>query len=335
MSKLYYNNQLVFFVGRGRSGTTLLSKILNTHPQISVTPEGLFIRNLYGKYQNSNWNQPELEEFIDDVFQENKLEYWEVDKTEFKRKYIENLTDQKVSCFAEACLHIYRCYAAFQGKSLDNIVLGDKNPHYSLYIPQLRALYPTAIFVHLVRDYRDNILSFKNVDFDVNNTAALAERWTIFNKRIDKALHSYHERSYLLRYEDVIAQPEDTLKNLCQYLGVSYDERMLEFYKYQTNEKRAWHQNIKKPLSAENLDVWKTNMTYNDLKQAEKVCGKVGQKYGYELSGEVNQNANIFNIITGLLFGKFVTFAESAIFMIPFRIRTGIMNFYRKKAGAK
>lgn len=329
-----HHNQLVFFVGRGRSGTTLLSKMLNTHPQISVAPEGLFIRNLYHKYKNSHWKRDLLEAFIDDVFRERKMEYWEVDRTEFKRRYVEEFGGDSTHSFADACLNVYRCYAMFQNKS-PNVVLGDKNPHYSLYIRQLLALYPSAIFVHLVRDYRDNLLSFKNVDFDVNNTAALAERWKIFNRRIEKTLHPYPEHHYQLRYEDVVAQPEPTLRQFCQYLGLSYDERMLTFYKYQENEKRAWHQNIKKPLSADHLNNWKTKITADDLQQVELICGQLGKRYGYPLSGNSIPKMSILKVLPGRFLGKLVTFAESAIFKIPFKIRTGIMNFYRKRAGAK
>lgn len=332
MTSGFHNNQLVFFVGRGRSGTTLLSKILNTHPQISIAPEGLFIRNLYHKYKNVHWNQNRLRAFINDVFLERKMDYWEVDEVEFKNKYVEKFSDTK--SFEEACLNVYRCYALFQNKPGD-VVLGDKNPHYSLYIRQLKTLYPDALFVHLVRDYRDNVLSFKNVDFDVNNTAALAKRWNIFNKKIISSLRTFPNHYYRLSYENLVADPETTLQALCKYLSIPYDRRMLSFYIYQKNEKRPWHKNIKKPLSSAHLYRWKSKMISSDLSKVESICGNMGRDFDYLPSLNNNQRPLPIQVLTGIIMGKIITFMENGIFYIPFKTRTAIMNFYRKMAGAK
>ena len=44
------NKSFFVIVGRGRSGTTLLSKILNSNNLISIPGELFFIINLYKKY---------------------------------------------------------------------------------------------------------------------------------------------------------------------------------------------------------------------------------------------------------------------------------------------
>ena len=40
---------IFFILGRGRSGTTLLSRMLSANPKIAVAPEGFFLMNLRDK----------------------------------------------------------------------------------------------------------------------------------------------------------------------------------------------------------------------------------------------------------------------------------------------
>ena len=49
--------KILFIVGRGRSGTTLLARMLTHHPLIAVAPEGFFAMNLERKYRAGPWNE--------------------------------------------------------------------------------------------------------------------------------------------------------------------------------------------------------------------------------------------------------------------------------------
>ena len=56
---------MVFIVGRGPSGTTLLSRLLNQRPLNSVSKEVMFLLNLKGNYQTSTiWIKHTLQLFF-------------------------------------------------------------------------------------------------------------------------------------------------------------------------------------------------------------------------------------------------------------------------------
>lgn len=72
--------KLLFILGRGRSGTTLLSKILNAHDQLAVAPEGFFALSLMNKYQHASWTNKTLEAFLEDLELEARMQTWELDR---------------------------------------------------------------------------------------------------------------------------------------------------------------------------------------------------------------------------------------------------------------
>jgi|TARA_Y100000310_G_scaffold339787_1_gene433564 hypothetical protein len=47
-------------------------------------------------------------------------------------------------------------------------IIANKNPHYSLWARNIGRIFPSARFIHVVRDPFDNIASFQNVMFDIN-----------------------------------------------------------------------------------------------------------------------------------------------------------------------
>ena len=68
---------LNFILSTGRTGSTLLSSMLNMHPNVISTSEEPFAYNLYSKYHSvSNWNDEMIESFCNDffLFSEGKLD---------------------------------------------------------------------------------------------------------------------------------------------------------------------------------------------------------------------------------------------------------------------
>lgn len=121
--------QMLFILGRGRSGTSLLQTILNAHSQISVAPEAQFIMFLRKKYQNAHWNESTIASFSKDIWFEERLVNWHFSKDKLK----EDLLTIKEPNYAACCQQVYVSYT--KSKNKDQVkVLGDKNPYYALYV---------------------------------------------------------------------------------------------------------------------------------------------------------------------------------------------------------
>src|SRR6185312_1241794 len=220
---------ILFIVGRGRSGTSLLQTILDSHRNIISANESPFILTLKKKYfKRRNWTQELVDSFIKDLYEDLQFNYfWKINAATLRKSInqypIEQLT------FSIICKIVYLNFPSPNKK--ENIVwLVDKNPIYSLFINDLIEVFPEAKFIHLIRDYRDNIISSRK-SFGQKDVATLAKRWVKYNDIIHKSNKKRPTIFYRIRYEDLVTSPEKYVSEICDFLKVEFDTQMLSFYK--------------------------------------------------------------------------------------------------------
>ncbi len=321
----------LFIVGRGRSGTSLLQTILNTHPQISVAPEAQFIMFLRRRYQNAEWDNSKIKTFARDLWLEERLENWHLKPGNLEQQFLKH---NENTSFARLCKEVYYQYGLSKQKK-DLKIVGDKNPHYALYLKHLITLYPNAKFVHIVRDPRDTVLSYKGVNFDANHTSTLAHRWNIYNKAILKYSRIMPEKFHFLRFEDLLTNSEDALIKLCKFLGVEYDSEMLNFYKKEQDWEAAFRKNLKNPLDPKKAFRWKRDMEEAKIQYASAIAGKMASKFGYEVPELKNAGLHRLFTIPHFLYAQWVTFLEKFIYKLPLGITAPAIAFYRKLTKTK
>lgn len=314
-----------FILGRGRSGTSLLSSILSSHPEVSIAPEGLLIINTINKYQNAVWKKQTINKFLKDVWKEERLSEWKFDKEELEEWLNTHGINSDINSIYKL---IYEKYAICN-KHLKAKVVGDKNPHNALFANKLNKCFPKAKFIHIARDYRDNILSFQNVPFDLNSVAGLAYRWKKYNLLIEKAKKDSSPNQFLtINYESLITNTQETLVAICNHLNVDFNESMLSFFKQKDYQNYPWHSNLSKPLTQVNINKWLDTMPKSDLLIAESICGNLGGKYGYETK-KIDERKIIPRAIIGLFSGWILLNAEKFLFKMPITLRTFTIKYYR------
>jgi Sulfotransferase family len=109
---------------------------------------------------------------------------------------------------------------------------GWKNPRSLWLVPFLVNQFPKLRFVHMIRDARDMMLS-ENIyflrqnghwllgpDWWRNPEAAQLELWRKSNKRAVEFARNYlKERYHMVRYEDLVRKPLETVSGLMTFLG--------------------------------------------------------------------------------------------------------------------
>jgi hypothetical protein len=111
----------------------------------------------------------------------------------------------------------------------------EKTPRHLHHVDEIRVRVPGAKFIHLVRNGEDVIASLYEV------IKAHPERWVSMpagdlDSCIDRWIESIERSKHYLtapdhaivRYEQLIETPHDVLGYLCRFIGVSFEERMLE-----------------------------------------------------------------------------------------------------------
>ncbi|MBT3818357.1 MAG: hypothetical protein HOG06_03380, partial [Lentimicrobiaceae bacterium] len=71
-----------------------------------------------------------------------------------------------------------------------------------MYTEQLLKIFPNAKFIHIIRDYRDNFVSIKNVDFDLPYISLISCKWRLFIKKYRDVMEKYPNSHIEVRYED-------------------------------------------------------------------------------------------------------------------------------------
>ncbi len=316
--------QLFFITGRGRSGTWLLQTILDTHPEICVAPEALFVIHLYRKYRKvNNWTSAKKQAFVRDLLLEKKMADWWQTKPESALQLLEKYPIE--TDFSSLCKAIYYEYANRQNKATAHL-LGDKNPEYSLHIPTLARLFPEARFIHIARDPRANVLSYQKVSFDVSNVAALAYRWKLYNQDIQALQEEFPNRIFVLKYENLLTNTEATLKEVCVFLQIEFTPELLNFYKSARNV-FPWNKKIAEPIDPEKAADWKGNISPKDEAAIFSICGELARDFGYTTDLKSNLSPTY---IPGLWLGRLTGFLEKLLFRLPLSWRMFVLNIYRR-----
>jgi hypothetical protein len=317
--------ELFFILGRGRSGTTLITSLLNGHSEIAVAPEALFLLSLRRRYRRSRWTTETVRRFVHDLWREDRMRRWSL----VPEQLATDLLAAQPRSYADACTAVYRAHAIAVGKPAAHL-LGDKNPHYSLFARDLLRLYPQARCVFITRDYRDNIASFRHLRFDATSTAALARRWSVYNQAVATAAAGAPDRFLRLRFEDLVHEPRSTLDRVCAFLGASPHPGHLD-QRRSTYRLPQWHDNVERPIEAESVGRWRQVLTPGEVALADALCQPLGGYLGYPPA--TRERPNRFHAATGVVGGEIRTLLERLVFLLPLAARARIIRAFRRATG--
>lgn len=270
----------LFVVGCGRSGTTMLRMMLTAHPDLAIPWESHFIVPLWkGRAKFGGERSPDVDRIVAYIRRTSMFQLWEV-PDELVRRRVEELRHPTYGQVIEA---MFRAYADHESKCR----WGDKTPIYVLWIAVLARLFPTARFVHVIRDGRDVALSYVSVPWGPDDVWECAVKW-----RRDVGAGRRHgpalgpERYLEVRYEDLVTEPRSTLERICGFAGLTFDEAMLEYRDDRRSvgsreSQAAYHASATKPPTP-GLRDWRTQMAPRDVAAFEAVAGGLLDELGYE-----------------------------------------------------
>ena len=211
-----------FVIGVGRSGTTLLRLMLDAHPELAIPPETRFVPRLIVAARPPDAT-------ADDVVAMLTAERTWADFGLQPDVVLERLRAAPRLTPATAVRSFFGAYAARFGKDR----WGDKTPVYGSRMPMISRALPEARFVHVVRDPRDVAVSWRRFRELRGDDPLSASHWaqvwarTIIQSRV-KASRVPH---YLeVRYEDLVIEPESTLRSVCEFIELPFSERMLSYH---------------------------------------------------------------------------------------------------------
>jgi cytochrome c-type biogenesis protein CcmH/NrfG len=246
----------IFVLGMPRSGSTLVEQILASHPQIEGTEELVFMGNLATLFVPGG--RPEYE----------------------GEAFIEALTEAS----AERLGTIGGAYmwkaARHRRSSRPHFI--DKMPRNWLYLPLILLSLPNAKIVDVRRNPMDCCWSnFRQLyadsgefSYDLQELGSYYREYVRMMDVIDRVLPG---RVHRIFYEQLLAETEAQVRNLLDHIGVSFDERCLEFHKNRRAVKTSSSEQVRQPISGESIGQWRHYEEW--LKPLEQALGDTVETY--------------------------------------------------------
>ena len=199
----------IFILGNGRSGTTLMRFMLNAHPDIYIGEEVCYhfwMRNFQGSFRRRLYY----------FFHSFSYAWLRMDPQAVLDRLPAN-PDEKDS--ALVYLRILQCTAAQYGKSR----CGEKGPLLTEELDKLFRDYPNARVIHMVRDPRAVVYSHFTMPWSTSSFIGANVMVWVNMRTIAK----YGDRILAVKLEDVLAQPEATLRRILDFVGVDWSDNVL------------------------------------------------------------------------------------------------------------
>jgi hypothetical protein len=243
----------IFIVGLSRTGTTLTRTILNSSDEVSLGGESMFFGDrrklglsLRDGYRDKFAGIGDLtsdegaENVLDYIYEIQQDNFWSkiarrVPRAEFRQRLL--ATDRSDRALLDLALSFY---------ARPDQIRGEKTPSHIYAVPTLLDWFPGARVIHTFRDpravYVSNKRKYENrklprlselarraqLPFELYASLDVMLNW----KRAIRLHHEYQrrfsDRYYLLKYEDLVRTPEECLRELCRFLGIQYQESMLQ-----------------------------------------------------------------------------------------------------------
>ena len=233
----------IFIVGSSRSGTTMLGRILGAHSRINTFDELHFFEQLVDWRIINSHIELEIAQLIpllERLF------------TSARDGFFERVMPGRYHADARAVLNeskdhsvitVYKAFLDFETRIRGKITPCEQTPRYAFFVSEILGAFTEARVINMVRDPRDVLLSQKNkwrrrflgarniplqeaLRSWVNyHPYSVTQMWRSCIRSASTCAD--HSRFRTVRYEDLIAKPEEAIKSLCEFLRIDFEVNML------------------------------------------------------------------------------------------------------------
>ena len=303
--------------GMFRSGTTLLGTMLNAHPEVGFSLDpflplfksfrsaisrrvGVDIGSGAMSPLDDYYFYPQKQRVLDAIqrssfstevqhgelplLRERLAGYADV----YSPKLVPHLDGLDGECYLDLVRQSMKLVEDCYGDS-NNEIFGFKHAWTDEFHGQFVNDFANTKVIHLVRDPRA-VCASKNVNERKYPWLFLIRQWRksasfIWNNAIREGFDS--ERTLFVRYEDVILNPVPESKRICEFLGIRWDQAMVNPEGFVDGVGKPWIQNTSykskaKPVfNKESLTRWKTVLSDREQACIERLCGPEMDLLGY------------------------------------------------------
>lgn len=272
-----------FIVGAGRSGNTLLRRILQASRDVHIPAETFVLGHairLFLRNRHMPWDH--LVRLIMGLFEFHR----EFDKFEISlRPLVNRLMDTPADSRSLAL--VLDAFYRYHGEQTHQTFVrwGDKTPYNTYSLDLILAVFPDARFVHMLRDGPDSVYSYVNAGLQPDLVSA-ARRWKTSVRAVEAFARRHPARCLEVRYEHLVDNPAAVSEHVCEFLDVHYEPRMVEQLEHvdtMGDVTRFKHlRNVANPISTTSVGRGRRELGATEKLKIQTIIGKELERLGYE-----------------------------------------------------
>jgi len=281
-------DQLFFIVGCSRSGTSLLQIMISNHPDVMLPTETGFYCRIYSKYFGEWGELSESNNFNSAL----EMALGCFKHLEMDTDRVRNLCQLAQPSWETIFLAILTAFAEKHNVKR----VGEKSPGHLRCMGLLKERFPKAKFIHIIRDPRAVVLSMRK------KAQQFPWAWDAERKYIGRACQYWQDaieihRKYsellssqcywVVKYEDLVTNPERTLRPICDFLNITFSPQMLEHHKrdflgFRDLDSQPHMKNTLKPVFTSSIDKWREELSPQEIALIQYVLSDEMYLLGYE-----------------------------------------------------
>jgi hypothetical protein len=291
----------IFIGGDGRSGTTLLNVVLDSHPHLAVSPELHFngahnlgphvlgsIDLILAKDRRVKSkelvNHPDLKPGVQFVRRVERAGLSIDDMRSLIPKAM-RITGSDLDEFPDRCALIHE-FGELLRKRAGKERYGFKIMREIRNVTKYARVWPGAQFIHIVRDGRDVAASqmLEHASWGYNDIDNAARGWVSLIR--ESRRHAQPYSMLEIRYEDLVLQPEPTLRRILEFLGEPWHEDVLRHDEvdhvfFDTRIQHPSRKAAKKPINASAVGRYRRDLSPEQVERFERIAADSLIEIGY------------------------------------------------------
>lgn len=288
-------DQPIFVRGLSRSGGTLMVTLLDAHPEVAMSyelyptlldvedgqPESLMrIADTIAKARNVKQAAKQLEHDGLRIFL-SRCPRGGLDHRDVARIIEQHARDGLSLCSVVERLNLIEKCCKAKMMAMGKPRWGLKcNNRYRDYL----ALWPKAFFINVLRDGRDILASQLRIGSFKNTPAEVAQSWAATTRRFRELISDSAVQAYEVRYERLVSSPENELRDITTFLGIPFDDSMLNYYRKDLTIYSTSHlsmDRISRAIDTSRVDCWKRELTLAQVQEFTETAGDALSEFGY------------------------------------------------------
>lgn len=276
----------------------MLAAMLASHSMIAAGPETQFFSKLSGDTLNSAvkdiaWPHKAVEQLMSLTLADQNVATLFGTNAAGLRAFLQE-RDPDIAAMLEA---LVLPFAKEQGKRR----WAEKTPNHIQNLKTIRALWPDAAIIRIIRDPRDVGLSTRKLPTFSNAILPNIYVWQQWNAHAEAFLES-DALSITVRYEDIIDDAATQLHRICKHIDEEFEPGMVQFQQSAADVSSAnesWKIQVSDELTNSRKYAWKSDLP-SELRQiCDFVCHELLVKHGYEYGQSARDTRTAFRLSRG------------------------------------